>query len=85
MYEDDGVSRQYLQGKYARIPLRYDDRTRTLTIGAREGSYPGMAASRTIRVRWITTGRALDFDRADQTLTYRGAPATARMPKIALQ
>lgn len=79
VYEDDGVSRQYLTGKYARIPLRYDEATRTLTLGAREGSYPGMAPSRTIRVRWITPGRPLDLASADQTLVYAGAPLTVRM------
>jgi alpha-D-xyloside xylohydrolase len=79
VYEDDGVSRQYLRGKYARIPLRYDQATGTLTIGAREGSYTGMARSRTIRVRWITPGRPLDLDSADETLTYTGAPVTVRM------
>ena len=79
VYEDDGLSRQYLQGKYARIPLQYDEATRTLTIGAREGSYGGMAKTRTISVRWIKPGRALDLDSADQTLTYTGAPLTVRL------
>src|SRR6185369_1409141 len=79
VYEDDGTSRQYLSGKYARIPLRYDERSKSLTIGAREGSWPGMAAMRTIRVRWITPGRALDLDAADETVTYSGGPLTLRM------
>jgi alpha-D-xyloside xylohydrolase len=79
VYEDDGTSRQYLSGKYARIPLRYDERSKSLTIGAREGSWPGMAAMRTIRVRWITPGRALDLDAADETVTYSGVPMTLRM------
>jgi alpha-D-xyloside xylohydrolase len=79
VYEDDGISRQYLNGKYARIPLRYDEATRTLTIGAREGSYGGMAGTRTIRVRWITPGRPLDLDAADLTVTYSGAPMQLRM------
>ncbi len=38
LYEDDGVSRQYLHGQYSRIPLRWDERAKTLTIGAREGN-----------------------------------------------
>jgi alpha-D-xyloside xylohydrolase len=79
VYEDDGVSRQYLTGKYARIPVRYNEATRTLTIGAREGSYPGMAPTRTIRVRWAKPGRPLDLEAADQTLTYNGAPLTVHM------
>ena len=80
IYEDDGISRQYLSGKYARIPLAYDQRSHALTIGARQGSYPGMAATRTIRIRWVTPGRRLDLDAADQTVTYSGATTTIQMP-----
>jgi alpha-D-xyloside xylohydrolase len=80
IYEDDGISRQYLQGKYARIPLAYDQRTHSLTIGARQGSYPGMAATRTIRIRWMIPGRPRNLDDADQTVTYLGAATTIRMP-----
>jgi alpha-D-xyloside xylohydrolase len=82
LYEDDGVSRQYLNGQHLRIPLRWDEATKTLTIGAREGSYAGMAGTRTINVRWMRPGRAraLAFDaRPDATLTYDGTPHTVRM------
>ncbi|MGZ2411071.1 alpha-D-xyloside xylohydrolase [Sphingomonas sp. F9_3S_D5_B_2] len=81
LYEDDGVSRQYLNGRYARIPLSYDEGTKTLTVGAREGSWPGMAGQRTIRVRWIRPGRPLDLDSADETITYTGAPISFRAPR----
>ncbi|CAA9536797.1 MAG: Alpha-xylosidase, partial [uncultured Sphingomonadaceae bacterium] len=30
LYEDDGVSRQYSNGAFARIPLRYDEANGTL-------------------------------------------------------
>jgi alpha-D-xyloside xylohydrolase len=82
LYEDDGVSRQYLHGQYSRIPMKWDQRSRTLAIGAREGSYPGMAGKRTIRVRWMKPGvpRALSFDaKADATISYDGRPQTVRM------
>jgi alpha-D-xyloside xylohydrolase len=79
VYEDDGTSRQYLNGKFARIPLRYDERTKTLTIGVREGSWPGMAATRPIHIRWITPGRPLDLNQADTTIIYSGKPVVVRM------
>jgi alpha-D-xyloside xylohydrolase len=79
LYEDDGVSRQYLHGQYSRIPLRWNQQTRTLSIGAREGSYAGMAGKRTIRVRWIRPGRPLNLDAADATVTYSGSPMRIRM------
>ena len=42
LYEDDGVTYGYEKGALARIPIRWNDATRTLTIGKREGSFPGM-------------------------------------------
>ena len=80
VYEDDGVTRQYLNGKSSRIPLSWNERTKTLMIGAREGSgYAGMGGRRTIRVRWITPGRPLDLDASDAALTYTGAQLSLRM------
>ena len=83
LYEDDGVSRQYLHGQYLRVPLRWNERTKTLTIGAREGSgYSGMARQRVINICWMAPGkpRALDLDcKPDATVTYNGKPLTVRM------
>lgn len=79
MYEDDGVSRQYLNVRFARIPIRYDDASRTLTIGAREGSFAGMQGQRTFRVRLTRSGRArpILFDGpVDATIAYTGAPVS---------
>ena len=50
LYEDDGVSYGYEQGAFTQIPMTWDDAQRTLTIGAREGSFPGMPAERTFQV-----------------------------------
>jgi alpha-D-xyloside xylohydrolase len=81
VYDDDGVSRQYLNSRYSRIPLRLDDRSHTLLIGAREGSgYAGMPGTRTINVRWIKPGTPLSFTgKPDATLVYDGKPQSVRM------
>jgi alpha-D-xyloside xylohydrolase len=83
LYEDDGVSRQYLHGRYSRIPFKWNERTKTLTIGMREGNgYPGMAATRAINIRWMRARapRSLAFDaKPDASVTYSGAPLTVRM------
>jgi alpha-D-xyloside xylohydrolase len=49
-YEDSGDGYAYEKGQHAVIPLHWNDATGELTIGAREGSYPGMAAARQFRV-----------------------------------
>ncbi|HYC96112.1 MAG TPA: TIM-barrel domain-containing protein, partial [Sphingomicrobium sp.] len=82
IYEDDGVSRQYLNGAWSRIPLKYDEATKTLTIGPREGRFPGMAQSRQIRIRWMTPGRAraLALDAApDATVAYAGGQHVVKL------
>ncbi len=79
LYEDDGVSRQYLDGAWTRIPIRYDQRTGTLTLGPREGRYPGMVERRTFHVRWMRPNRPrpLDLDgAADSSIVYSGEPVT---------
>jgi len=81
LYEDDGVSYGYQRGAFSRIPISYDDATGVLTIGARSGSFDGMPAARTFRVRWISGANrnATNFDaRPDATIHYSGAAVTVR-------
>jgi alpha-D-xyloside xylohydrolase len=83
LYEDDGISEAYARGKYARVPIRWDEATRTLTIGAREGAYDGMPGKRSIAVRFYTPGKATapDFDeRGAISLVYEGKPLTVKQP-----
>lgn len=58
LYEDDGISPGYKSGKFARVPVRWDEASGTLTIGAREGSYPDMPGKRAISVRFHVPGKA---------------------------
>jgi alpha-D-xyloside xylohydrolase len=80
LYEDDGVSNGYTRGQFTRIPLSYNDKTGTLTIGARTGSYPGMVAKRIFRVRFIKAGTSTSgaFDAKDAEVTYDGAAVTVK-------
>ncbi len=73
LYEDDGTSRQYLNGAYSRITLDYDEASGTLTIGPRKGDWLGMQETRTFHVRWMTPGTKLDLDAApDASVEYGG-------------
>jgi alpha-D-xyloside xylohydrolase len=44
LYEDEGTNYNYEQGKYSIIPITYNDQTKTLAIGKRQGSFTGMLA-----------------------------------------
>jgi alpha-D-xyloside xylohydrolase len=71
LYEDEGDSYRYETGAYATIPIHWNDHAKTLTIGKRSGSYPGMPASRTFHVVFVSGGHGV-------------GPATAMTPdKIA--
>ena len=50
LYEDEGDNYNYEQGQYATISFQWNDRSRTLTIGSRQGSFPGMLERRQFTV-----------------------------------
>jgi len=50
LYEDDGDTYAYQRGASSRIPMRWDDRARTLTVGARAGAFPRMLSTRNLVV-----------------------------------
>ncbi len=66
LYDDDGLTYAYERGECAVIPIEWDDRNRCLTIGARRGSYTGMAPSR----RFIVT--VVGSDDAGSEVIYNG-------------
>ena len=66
LYEDEGTNYNYENGKYATIKFVYNDKTNTLVIGDRKGSYDGMLRSRRFNIvyhrKGQTVANALDFD-----------------------
>jgi len=46
LYEDEGDGYGYERGQFSKIKFTYDDKTHTLEISDREGSFPGMIACR---------------------------------------
>jgi alpha-D-xyloside xylohydrolase len=83
LYEDDGASYGYERGEFARIPLRWDERSRTLIIGRREGSFPGMLERRTFQPLFVSPRRPVGFGfepRPDSTVSYVGEELRIRAP-----
>jgi alpha-D-xyloside xylohydrolase len=54
LYDDEGDNYDYEHGAYSVIPIHWDDKSETLTIGDRRGSFPGMLERRTFRVLRVT-------------------------------
>ena len=67
LYEDEGDSYNYEKGIYSTILISWNERARTLTIGERKGSYPGMLEKRQFTI--ITPdGRQQTVDYSGQTI-----------------
>nr|WP_311732831.1 DUF5110 domain-containing protein [Edaphobacter lichenicola] len=83
LYEDAGDGYEYEKDEHAVIPIRWDDHTGTLTIGAREGSFPGIVEHRRFRVVLVADGRGVGVDVTDAAnaeISYDGkeVPATIK-------
>jgi alpha-D-xyloside xylohydrolase len=83
VYNDDGRSEQYRTGAWERMPVRYDDATGTVSIGAREGKgYAGMPQTRTVRIKWIVPGTAVtDQNGFDSEVRWTGKALQVKRPK----
>ena len=82
LYEDEGTNYNYEKGKYATIDITYDDNRRTLTIGQRRGSFPGMLKQRRFRVVYVTKDnpQTLDLDRTDgRVVDYAGKSLAVKL------
>lgn len=57
-YEDEGDSYRYEENIYSKVSMQWDDASRTLTLGVREGSYPGMPEQVKMNLKLILPERA---------------------------
>ncbi|HTL71664.1 MAG TPA: DUF5110 domain-containing protein, partial [bacterium] len=76
LYEDEGDSYRYEKGVYATIPISWKDKTKTLTIGARTGQFPGMLTNRTFNVVWVSAGHGNGVGltpKPDAVVNYNGS------------
>lgn len=77
IYEDDNETYKYEKGERATYDLVWNDAAKTLSIGAREGSFPGMVASRTLHVALASPGKNAGPSGSPtdaQTVEYKGEP-----------
>lgn len=78
LYEDEGLNYNYEKGKFATIPILYDEATKTLTIGAREGDFEGMLQNRTFNIVYInnTSAKVFNPDAKGIQVDYSGEKQT---------
>lgn len=71
LYEDEGDGFNYQNGEYTEIPMTWNDKAQTLTIGARHGVYKGMLSERTFIVKTL--------DGTTKTVSYNGKKVKVKM------
>ena len=76
LYEDEGTNYNYEKGKYATINISYSESSKTLTIGARKGSFNGMLQNRRFNVVTISKNHAQTLNLENpqgKMIEYNGA------------
>lgn len=71
LYEDEGDGYNYEKGICSTITFKWNDEAGTLTIAKRQGSYPGMLATRTFNVK-VVGG-------ADKVVSYSGREVKVKL------
>jgi alpha-D-xyloside xylohydrolase len=82
LYEDQGTTFDYEKGAFSQIPIRWDDKANTLTIGARTGAYDGMLSHRTFQVVLVSKAHPAGFSLTPNPLRsvqYTGAEMSIKL------
>ena len=75
LYEDEHDNYNYEKGKYATIPISWNDAKHTLEIGKRFGEFPGMLRERTFNVVFVTPNHGTGIpvtEKPDAVVHYTG-------------
>ena len=77
LYEDKGDNYNYEKGKYATIPISWNEAKHTLEIGKRTGEFPGMLKERTFNIVWVSENHGAGVpitEKPDAVVHYNGKP-----------
>ena len=75
LYEDENDNYNYEKGIYSTISFHWNEMAQTLTIGKREGEFPGMLRERKFQIVWVKKGHGIGVEVAskiDQIVNYMG-------------
>jgi alpha-D-xyloside xylohydrolase len=80
LYQDAGDGYEYEKGQHSVIPIQWNDHNSSLTIGSRQGSFPGMVEHREFRVVLVASGHGTGVDvtsTANAEISYEGSEVHA--------
>jgi alpha-D-xyloside xylohydrolase len=79
LYEDENDNYNYEKGAHATIAMHWDDASHTLTLGARDGSFPGMLAKRSFQIVVVSPNHGSSIapsSSIEKSVTYSGDKLT---------
>jgi len=83
LYEDEHDNYNYEKGKYATIPISWNDAKHTLEIGKRSGGFPGMLQDRTFNIVLVSKDHGAGVsitDKTDAIVHYKGNAVMVSAP-----
>ncbi len=83
LYDDAGDTYAYEKGAHSIIPIHWNEASKTLTIGAREGSFPTMLSQRTFRIVFVSGNHgagASPTAQVDKEVQYDGSSVSITAP-----
>lgn len=83
LYEDSGDGYDYQHGQRSVIPIHWDDHNSILTVGNREGAFPGIVKDRTFHIVLVSAGHGGGIavsSTADKDIAYEGAKIEIKLP-----
>ena len=78
-YDDEGTNYDYEKGEYSIIPISYNNASKKVVIGARQGSFEGMRDNLQINIVFVSEKSRSGMDVAAKNaklITYSGAEVT---------
>jgi len=82
LYEDENVNYNYEKGACSLIPFKYDEESKTLKIGNREGTFEGMVSEKAISIITMNKDSNFGFDPEINTqikIKYNGEQQTIKL------
>jgi hypothetical protein len=87
LYEDENDNYNYENSAFSLILFNWDNTAKKLTIGARQGSFPGMLTSRTFNIVFVCPGHGVGVDIdgrpvvPDLSVAYQGQAVVVSQPQ----
>jgi len=82
LYEDENDNYNYEKGVYSTISFSWDNAKKTLTIGDRKGTFPGMLAERKFNIVLVSKNKGIGMDKVekfDKEVVYSGKKSVVKL------